>query len=125
MSALAVVLIVLAVLVLLLFIGGAIASGRRVRATDARLLSHLEEVNKALALARAQDRGWEPATLEAAARAAYATRAPGAEIESLQLVQVVDRPGTDEDVAVFRVAGAGGELELTLGRQQGDWVEIS
>jgi hypothetical protein len=34
----------------------------------------------------------------------------------------VDRPGTDDDKAIFRVSGSGAEQELTLGRQNGDWV---
>jgi len=34
-------------------------------------------------------------------------------------VQIVDRPGTDEDKAVFRsTAGA----RLTLGRRDGEWI---
>ena len=39
----------------------------------------------------------------------------------LALVQVIDRPGTDEDKAVFRVVSAAGESRLKLGRQAGEW----
>jgi hypothetical protein len=44
------------------------------------------------------------------------------EIHELTLVQVVDRPGTEEDKAVFRVVAADVRLNLTLGRVDGDWV---
>jgi hypothetical protein len=37
------------------------------------------------------------------------------------LVEVRDRPGTDEDEAVFRC----GDKHLTLGRRDGDWVHAS
>jgi hypothetical protein len=37
-------------------------------------------------------------------------------------VQVVDRPGTEEDKAVFRVVAAGAQVRVTLGRVQGEWV---
>ncbi len=40
----------------------------------------------------------------------------------LQLVQVVDRPGTDEDQAVFRAVTDSGERTLVLGRRDGAWV---
>ena len=38
------------------------------------------------------------------------------------LVQIIDRPGTDDDKAVFEVASGGREERLTLGRQGGEWV---
>ena len=37
----------------------------------------------------------------------------------LQLIEVRDRPGTDEDEAVFRDAEG---ARLTLGREAGEWV---
>ena len=37
-------------------------------------------------------------------------------------MQIVDRPGTDDDKAVFRVTAGDREERLTLGRQGGDWV---
>jgi hypothetical protein len=40
----------------------------------------------------------------------------------MQLVQVIDRPGTDADQAVFRVETADGdEHRITLGRTGGVW----
>ena len=37
-------------------------------------------------------------------------------------MQVVDKPGTDEDKAVFRVVAADVRVRLTLGRVNGEWV---
>jgi hypothetical protein len=37
-------------------------------------------------------------------------------------VQIIDRPGTDEDKAVFRVEGTDRDERLTLGRMNGEWV---
>ena len=39
----------------------------------------------------------------------------------LVLIEVLDRPGTDEDQAVFRC----GDAHLTLGRRNGEWVSES
>jgi hypothetical protein len=111
-----IVLAVLAVL-LVLIVGGMIAARRRRVASSDRFDADLQRVNRELAAARAQDRGWERGALEAAARQAYADR-HGSEPEELELVQVVDRPGTDEDKAVFRC----GHERLTLGRRDGEWV---
>ena len=44
------------------------------------------------------------------------------EIRELTLVQVVDRPGTEEDKAVFRVAAEALRMRITLGRVDGEWV---
>ena len=117
MSTLAIVLIVLGILIVLLVIGGVVASGRRQRELEEDLRRKLEEANRALAAARAQDRGWERSTMEAAAR-----EAAGGPVEHLDLVQVVDRPGTDQDRAVFRVVSNGDERHVTLGRREGVWV---
>jgi hypothetical protein len=43
-------------------------------------------------------------------------------IRDQALVQVLDRPGTDEDKAVFRFHTEDGEAQLTLGRSGGEWV---
>jgi hypothetical protein len=111
---------VIAVLAVLLFVGGLYASGRRRDKLAGSLRERIEAADAALADARAQDKGWERATIEAACRAA----ADG-ELRELQLVQVVDRPGTDADQAVFRVVGAdGAERTITLGRRDGAWVAV-
>jgi hypothetical protein len=119
---LAIVLGVFVVLVILLAAGGMIARRRQLDATRGQFDAHLERVNRELAEAHAEDRGWAREGLEAAARAAYASQHDGAEPEQLTLVQIVDRPGTEDDKAVFRVTADGREEHLTLGRHDGDWV---
>jgi len=120
-NALEVIVIVVVVLVALLVIGGFVASGRRARADDAALRQELEAANRALAMAHAEDKGWERSLLEEAARAAFAERSP-AEVSELQLVQVVDKPGTDDDQAVFRVVTERGAEYLHLDRRGDAWV---
>ena len=114
--------VIIAVVVLvfaLLAAGGAIARRRQLAATEERFEANLAQVNRDLAAAHAEDRGWERGGLEEAARAAWAQARPGTEPGELVLVQIVDRPGTDDDKAVFRSsAGA----RLTLGRSDGAWV---
>ena len=117
-----VVLVVLGVLLLLAIVGGAMAS-RRNRAGEEGLRERLRDVDRQLAAAVASDRGWERETLEAAARAAFAERRPAAPIAGLELVQVIDEPGTDHDLAVFRVLSGSppGASRLTIGRRDGAW----
>jgi hypothetical protein len=120
-----VVLVVFALLVIALFVLGLIGARRRDRDRDAAFGAELEKANAALAEARASDRGWERSILEAAARAAHERAHPGAEIRELHLVQVVDRPGTDEDQARFRVMDAHGEHDILLGRRGDQWNEVA
>ena len=74
--------------------------------TEAGFRAQLEQANHDLAEAAAADRGWDRETLEGAARRIYAEQR-GAEPAELLLVEVLDRPGTDEDFAVFHVEGEG------------------
>ena len=121
LSVLDVVVIVVVVVVALFFAGGYFANRRRQTVLDERLHAQIEAADAALADARAVDRGWDRATIEAAARAAVAPR----EIRALHLVQVVDKPGTDADQAVLRLVAADGtESTLTLGRREGAWVAV-
>jgi hypothetical protein len=120
-NALEIVVIVIVLLVLVLGIGGFIANGRRHRADDPALRSEVDAANEALAHARASDKGWEREILDAACRAAFAERS-AAEIRELQLVQVVDKPGTEEDQAVFRVVTDHGSEYLHLDRHGDTWV---
>jgi hypothetical protein len=113
---------VVVVVLLLLAVGGAIATRRRTEASADDLVAMLRAADQALAAAHAEDKGWERSTLEAAARDAYAATYGEDEVRELQLVQVVDRPGTDQDQAVFRVVTDRGERTLVLGRRDGAWV---
>ena len=122
MSVLAIVLIVLAALFVLLFVGGFIANERRQRVREAHLRAQIEAADQALAAARAGDRGWDLAVIEAAARRVFAERFEGREPERLHLVQVVDRPGKDEDECVFRAIEGHHEENLVLGRVGDEWV---
>jgi hypothetical protein len=117
-------IIVLAVLAacLLLALGGAMAVSRRTRRRTERFGQSLDVVDRSLADARATDRGWERGRLEAAARRAFEADRPGVEVVELTLIQVLDRPGTEEDKAVFRVVGEDVRVRLTLGRVHGEWV---
>jgi hypothetical protein len=114
-----IILVVVAVIVLLA-VGGAVARRRQLERSQGRFDEHLAEVNRDLAAAHAEDRGWERSLLEDAARQAYASER-GSEPGELELVQVIDRPGTDDDHAVFR-CGPEARERLTLGRRDGQWV---
>jgi type II secretory pathway pseudopilin PulG len=119
-SAIAIIVIVIVVLVVLLIVGGIVANGRRARDQEDETIDAVREADQALALARASDRGWERAVLEAAAREAFAARSP-AEVRELLLMRVVDRPGTEEDQALFRVITDVGSEEILLVRHGGAW----
>jgi len=120
-SALAIIVIVVLALLLLLIVGGIVANARRARAESPELRESLREADRALALARAEDRGWDRGTLEAAAREAFAARSP-VEPRELQLLKVIDRPGIEDDQCVFRVVTDVGSEEILLVRTGGDWA---
>ena len=121
-STLGLILIILLVVVVVLAGGGYMAMTRRTQTREAALQRELAHAEDALAQAHALDKGWDRATLEAAAVAAAADRfGPGA-VGKPQLVQVIDHPGVDADEAVFRFEGADGkEHRITLGRAGGEW----
>jgi hypothetical protein len=120
-SVLGIVLVVIVVLVILLVIGGLVISRRRARAHEPGMETELEEANQALASAHAEDKGWHRDLLEQAAREAFAQRST-ADVRELQLVQVVDRPGTEDDQAVFRVVTDHGSEYLHLDRHGDRWI---
>ena len=109
-------IIVLAVLALLA-IGGFFARRRQMQRTEGVFRERLERANRDLADAHAADKGWEPTVVEGAARRLY-TEFRGSEPTELELWQVIDRPGTDDDKVVFQADGA----LLTLARRDGEWV---
>jgi hypothetical protein len=114
-------LLIVIVVLLVLAVGGAIARRRQLDRTEDAFRRALAKVDRDLAAAAAADRGWDRVRLEAAARRVAAERL-GSEPDELVLVEVVDRPGTDEDQAVFRVRAAGDRHRLVLGRRDGEWV---
>jgi hypothetical protein len=120
-NTLEIIILVLVIVVLALAIGGYVASGRRHRADRGKLDDELEAANAALAVAHLDDKGWERSLLEDAAKAAFAERS-AAQVRELQLVQVVDRPGTEDDQAVFRVITDHGSEYLHLDRHGDAWV---
>jgi hypothetical protein len=121
MTALEIVLIVLALLVIVLGGGGYVAMARRTDSRDGKLREQLQRAERELAQAHAADKGWDRSLLESAARSAAEQRYGASAVTALQLVQVIDKPGTDADQAVFRVQTADGEQSITLGRTGGVW----
>ena len=113
-------LIIVIVVIVVLAVGGIIARTQQLKRSRPAFERSLEQVNRDLAAAAASDRGWDRATLEDAARRIYASEHGGEPVE-LVLVEVRDRPGTDEDEAVFRC----GDTHLTLGRRDGQWVHAA
>jgi hypothetical protein len=122
LSTLAIIIVIFAVLAILLAIGGWIATTRRTAASDDDLRAQLRAADEALAAAHAEDKGWERGGLEEAARRVYAETFDDGEVQELHLVQVVDRPGTDDDQAIFRAVTDRGERTIVLGRRDGAWV---
>ena len=121
MSTLEIVVIAVAVFFALLAFGGAAVLRRRREATEGAFRAEIERANQDLAEAHAADNGWEPARVSEAARTAFTAEHPNASIASIELVQVIDPPGTDDDKAVFVVRADDGEHRLTLGRQGDRW----
>jgi hypothetical protein len=120
---LAIVLGVFVALVVVLAVGGAIARKRQLARTEIRFRENLAQVNQDLAEAHAKDRGWTREALDDAARQAWLTgRGADARTASMTLVQIVDRPGTEEDKAVYEVESDGRIERITLGRRGEQWV---
>ena|SRR5690242_11686021 len=113
-------LIILAVFVVLI-LGGIYARNRQLARSRPAFERALSRVEQDLAAAAASDRGWDRALLEAAARR-VSTERFGSEPEELTLVEVIDRPGTDSDQAVFDVSAGGSHHRVVLGRRDGDWI---
>jgi len=109
-------LIILIVAIVVLAVGGVIARTQQLKRTRPAFDRSLTKADHDLAAAAAADRGWDRAKLEAAARAAYASE-HGGEPDALTLVEVLDRPGTDEDEAVFEAGGR----RVVLGRRGDEW----
>jgi hypothetical protein len=121
-STLGIVLIVVGVVLVLLVAGGYAAATRRATSSEGALHRELDQAERELARAHASDKGWDPAVLASAAQTAAAERFGDATVGDPLLVQVIDRPGTDADQAVFVIRTADGdEHRMTLGRDGGEW----
>jgi uncharacterized membrane protein len=114
-------LVIILLVLLVLAVGGVIARFMWLRRTESHFRERLEQANHDLAEAAAEDRGWDRDLLESAARRAYAEQR-GDEPAQLLLVEVLDRPGTEDDAAVFRAEREGRHDTLRLGRKDGEWV---
>jgi hypothetical protein len=125
MSALAIVLIVVGVLLVLVFVGGLAAARRREQAQGADYQRHLSEADQALEQARAADKGWDRAVMEAAVQRALQEQRPGFTPDRLDLVLVDDRPGVTEDRAHFVAAAGDQEVRIVLARGEAGWASES
>jgi hypothetical protein len=115
-----ILLIVLAVVGVLATLGY-VYNRRRARANEPHFVEQLEIANRDLAQAHAADKGWEPERLHEAARSAFTQQRAGA-VKSLELIQVIDPPGKEDDKAVFMVGTDNGIFKLTMGRRDDDWI---
>ncbi len=121
-STLGIVLIIVGVVALLFLIGGLIAVRVRNQRQAGVYEQHVREADNALEQARALDRGWDRAVMEAAAHSALGESKPSFGYEGLHLVLVDDRPGIEEDRAHFVAVGGEGEARVILAREGDRWV---
>ena len=122
LSTVGIVLIVVAVLVILFFIGGVLGVRLRDRRGAASYAGHVAQADAALEQARAGDRGWDREAMEGAARTAISQSRGDWTFTDLHLVLVDDRPGTEEDRAHFVAVGSDGECRVILAREGDRWV---
>ena len=121
-----VVLIIIGVVILLgvvFFVGGLVISTRRRH--DPAFAEKVSEADAMLERARAQDKGWDRALMEAAARAGLLAERPDFDYDNLHLVLVDDRPGVEEDRAHLVAMGKDGsdQTRVILTRTgEGDWI---
>jgi Flp pilus assembly protein TadB len=123
MSALAIVLIVLAAILLIALVLGFLGARARDRRQAGSWEERVRAADAALAEAAASDRGWQREVMENAAHAALSESRPEWRYGPLLLVLVDDRPGIEEDRAHFVAVGEGGdEARVVLSRQGDLWV---
>jgi hypothetical protein len=120
MSAVAIVLIVIAGLFLLFFVGGLVVARRR--ASDPGIEQRIADVDRALEHARAGDRGWDRDAMARVAGHALATERPEFTWDVIELVLVDDRPGVEDDRAHMVARGELGRARVILARRAGgEW----
>ncbi|HYH58496.1 MAG TPA: hypothetical protein VD790_04680 [Thermoleophilaceae bacterium] len=113
-----IILVVIAVLLVLLFIGGYVATRRR----NEHWSEHVADAERALEQAWAADRGWDPEILHRSAREALGSHRPGWEYKDVHLVVVDDKPGVEQDTAHLVAVGDEGEARVVLAREpDGGW----
>jgi hypothetical protein len=113
MSALAIVLIVLGVIVLMAVLLGFLGASKRDRLRPATGRPTCAPRTPRSRRPPATDRGWERETMEQAARAALTEMRPDWAPRDLLLVLVDDKPGIEEDRAHFvAVSDAGDEARV-------------
>jgi hypothetical protein len=121
-STLGIILIVVGALLVLLLVGGFVA-GRRHRAThEVEIAKSISAADRALEHARATDKGWDRAALEAAARQAIQSSRPDWPYDELVLVLVDDPPGVEQDRAHFVASGSGDQARVILARTEDGWL---
>ena len=111
-----IILVVLAILIA----GGIYARNRQLARSRPAFERALTHVDRDLAAAAASDRGWDRAVMEATARQIAADQL-GEEVDELVLVEVIDKPGTDSDQAIYDVRAGGRRGRVILGRRDGEW----
>lgn len=121
MSTLVIILIVVAALLALIFIGGLIGARRRDQRQEGHYAEHVAAADAALEQARAADRGWDRGVMEEAARGALRQQLPEHSYQGLHLVLVDDEPGTDHDEAHFMAVGDDAEVRVVLARVGDQW----
>lgn len=120
MSALAIVLIALAVVLVVFLVGGLTVARRR--ADRPHREERIRQADRALEQARATDRGWDRELIDAAARRGLAESRPGFDPARLDLVLVDDRPGVEEDRAHLVATGPDASVRVVLARDpSGAW----
>jgi hypothetical protein len=120
MSALAIVLVVLGVVIVVFLVGGFTVARRR--AARPQREERIRQADRALEQARAADRGWDRELIDAAARRGLAESRPGFAPARLDLVLVDDRPGVEEDRAHLVAKGADDSVRVVLARDpSGAW----
>jgi len=121
-TTLAIVLIAVAAVVLLAFIGGLLGARRRDEVQAPTYEQHLREADHALEQARANDRGWVRGMMEQVVRDALIEDRPNVAFSQLELVLVDDRPGVEEDRAHFEAVSNDGRVLVVLARGEAGWI---
>lgn len=119
-----IVLLGLVLLVVVLAVAGELWNRRHRARTSEDLIRRTAEADQALAAAAAADRGWDREALQAAADAGFAAVHGDPDPPGPVLVLVEDRPGTEEDVAVFEATVGGRRRTVTLRRSEQGWNPV-